>query len=213
MSFDGGSRILLASVAAPAPAIDPNQVYWWNSATGYVNVATFDGGYPPVQPVASGFNSPSVTTGITIDTNNVYFTVGGTADGGFANGEVIQVPRVGGTPYTLASGLTSPGAIALGGGSVFWSDSRGVLSVPVDGGNTVTVASDTSNATNVLVDGTNVYWSDNSSIRRAALDGGSPVTLVPSTFVFGVLDALAVDSTSIYWTGGGSGSVKKVTPK
>ena len=208
MSLDGGGRTVVAAVAAPAAAMDSTSVFWWNSVNGDVQFAPIGGG--TIQPLSLAQTSDTATTGIAVDTSNVYFALGGTAANGFTDGVVIAQPKVGGTSATLASGRSGLRGVTVAGGTVYWADGAGVMSAPLDGGTIATVAADTQNVLNVVVDGTEIYWSNSSSILKASLDGGAPVTVTANANVYG-LNGLAVDSTSVYWTG--AGAIDKITPK
>jgi hypothetical protein len=126
----------------------------------------------------------------------------------------------GGTAVTtLASGLPSPGAIAVNGSQVLWIDDYQVISVPVTGGSTSTLFNNTDVASAVLANVrlpivNSVFYStsDNGQTIRAyplgAADGGIGI----STTVFtrsgeGLTYAVDSDGSSLFFlNASGNGS-------
>jgi hypothetical protein len=117
------------------------------------------------------------------------------------------------TPEVLASGLYYPTGIAIDSVSVYWIEDGGrtVKKTGLNGGPTTTLSSTTAGANhgfNIVVDPLSVYWTSMSTIEKVGINGGSATILAS---VGGLPNAIAVDSTSVYWAEGwyGSGAVKK----
>lgn len=109
-------------------------------------------------------------------------------------------------PATLASSLSQPWGIAVGGGNVYWTNSGDgtVMTAPVVGGVTpTTLATGQSTPMSLALDGTYVYWVDSAggTVMQCALGGcgGSPLALASGQ---GTPWGVAVDATSAYWTAG-----------
>jgi hypothetical protein len=201
-------------------ALDAANVYWVNSGNygasdGSVVEMPLSGGVPVT--LASGRNAPGAL--ILAASRLVWTEAGG----------LWTVGLSGGTPTSIAS--PSPGGfgmLAFDGTDVYWTNADGtggtIQKVPLSGGAQVTLAptGSVSWPTGIAVDSTAVYWAtlytggtENSwgTIVRAALDGSAPCTIYSGAQPGGTAHpmAIAVDSTSIYWTG--QGGVMKATPK
>jgi hypothetical protein len=214
MPLDGGvSTTLAIGTLAPVVVVDGANVYWWDSSTSSVQKVSLGGG--SVVTLATGLRSDTLRGGIALDANNVYLVLGGTLAGNYADGTLVSVPIQGGTPNTLVSGRSSPAAVAVVSGSVYWGESTGaVMTVPAGGGSVSTLATGGAGGgvESVVADTNSLYWTTSYSILKAPLDGGSVVTLVPQTST-GPLGGLALDSNSVYWANQNTGAVMKVTPK
>jgi hypothetical protein len=91
-------------------ALDESAVYWIDF-TGIMR-AGLDG-----SGVSQVFNLAA--SSLAVDAHAVYFT---TNDSGLTTEAVLKVPKGQGTPQTVASGLKTPGTVALHGGNVYWVD-------------------------------------------------------------------------------------------
>jgi hypothetical protein len=153
-------------------AVDASHLYWGDTigaGTSDVYQANKDGSN--VILLASGLAGS--VNGLTIDANNVYFTVAPGPNG------VYQVPIGGGTLTTLASAESSPIPVVTDGTNVFWMNSGGVVRrTPVGGGPLTTlsrcadigsVASCSGQYVSMAIDSTYVYWTDESPV----LPGGN----------------------------------------
>jgi hypothetical protein len=160
--------------------------------------------------LASGLNAPWA---IVVDSTAVYWT--DTRDVGSVN----KVPTAGGTPTVIASAQSSPSAIAVNATGVYWTNAPSpdsdagieggvVMTAPLDGGPATILASTQFEFINplleyllgpgqVAVDATNAYWIGAGTVMKAPLSGGTPTTLA-SGQDFPL--AIAVDSTSVYWS-------------
>jgi hypothetical protein len=109
-------------------------------------------------------------------------------------------------PVALASNLSSPWGIAVGGGSVYWTNSGDgtVMTLPATGGGTPTaLATAQSTPRSIALDAANAYWVDSGAgtvmqCARAGC-GGAPLALASGQ---GAPWGVAVDATSAYWTAG-----------
>jgi hypothetical protein len=109
-------------------------------------------------------------------------------------------------PVTLATEQGYPWTIVVDptGTSVYWTNDvsgsqagsvAGVMKVPVTGGS-VTIVSNGGASFGLAVTPANVYWTHNQVFYET---GGES-----DTFASGPASLLAADTTSLYWTGGGS---------
>jgi hypothetical protein len=123
---DGG--VLLAA-GATAFAVDGDTLYWTaagsppNCTDGTVQAVSLSGGAPRV--LASGQHQPWA---IALDGQHIYWLnegAGGCLIGVVptpGDGALQSVPRDGGPTVSLASGLTWPGALAVAGSTVYWTE-------------------------------------------------------------------------------------------
>jgi hypothetical protein len=223
--LDGGGVTTLTSGAGVSGiAVDASNVYWvGGDETGnWVVKMALTGGGTPVTLASAQLGGPSF---IAVDTENVYWTGGGNGGGEPVSGSVAKVAIGGGTPTTLALDQDAPQNIVLDSTYVYWTNFVGgaVMRVAKTGGTPTTLASGQSLALGLAVDGTSVYWTSTAAggdpgptgdagpssgrVMKAALSGGTPVTLASCQ---GSPMNVAVDSTSIYWTNSGSGTLMKL---
>jgi hypothetical protein len=183
-------------------AVDAANVYWVASTPGTVMQVPSAGGTPIT--LASGQTSASF---IAIDATNVYFT-------NTSAGTVVKVPIGGGTVTTLASGQSSPTNVAVGAGGVYWlSGGNTVNNVATTGGTPTQFMSGGVQYQGLAVDSQYAYFSE--------FSGGSyPYAFVELYGLFqesfpwesmGTGDAVAVDSTYVYFTAESTQSVIRGT--
>lgn len=197
----GGPTRLLDGECRGAMAVDATSVYCTSGACCPATVIEVPlGGGTPVTLSSSMQGSPQ---GIVVHGPSVYWNAGGLL-------ETLPVSGSGGTPSTLASGLTGSD-IAANGSAVYWTTSTGIGGLPFSGGSPMTVAIPMNAVQHIAVDDASIYWTDgyDGTVMKAPLAGGTPTTLhqgdVPS--------AIAVDSTSVYWTSRSGGTVMRLSPK
>jgi hypothetical protein len=112
--------LLLGLVQPPDTLTGDDSRLYWSDGAG-VHSATYQGTDQKIL-----FSNP--VTSVAVDAHAVYFT---TVDDNPNNpihslGSVLKLPKTGGGPSTIASGLDSPGKIALHGGNVYWVDGTSV---------------------------------------------------------------------------------------
>jgi hypothetical protein len=198
--LDGGSAVQLADAgyAAYGLAVDGTNAYWSNYY-GHVGVAMvpLDGG-PPTQLAAYSSGSMACA-GVAVAGSEVYF-----ATNVLTTGDVRRVPIDGGSPTLLTP--EEPYAygeiFAMGPDGIYWQSNHTLLRVSLDGGAPTTLATGVT-PHGLAVDPASAYLTEQAgglagnSVMRIPLDGAAPVTLqsnLPSP------QAIAVDSTGIYWT-------------
>ncbi len=173
-----------------AIALDTTNVYWtsgYSGVTGYVYTVAKEGGVA-VQLYSSQYG----TSGIADDATTVFTT---------SNGEIMAIPKGGGSANQLAVGGTWGGAIATDGTSVYWGDSSGAgINKIVLATNMLTKLAAAPEPQFLTLDATNGYWTDDmtGSVMKVPLTGGVAVTLATSPSPSGI----AVDATTArpgYW--------------
>jgi hypothetical protein len=189
----GGSPVRLAA-GQDQPigiAVDDVNVYWTNEGgSGSVMKVPVGGGTPTT--LASG---QGAAFGIAVDATSVYWT---TITGNHA---VMKVAIAGGAPTVLAP-ATSPWAIVVRDGGVYFTDGDDVMMVPAAGGDAVTMAVAQEFPSSLAVDATNLYWANSrgaGTIVKLPLAGGTPTTLASSTGSA----SIAVDAANVYFTSQG----------
>jgi hypothetical protein len=123
---------------------------------------------------------------------------------------------------TLASGQSSPMAIAVDLTDVYWANSGtpgtggfsngtgSIVKIPTGGGDPVTLATGQDGPNAIAVDGESVYWTNYGSgsagsVVSVPLAGGAAVTLASGQ---AGPQSIAIDGTSAYWTNGNGGVMK-----
>lgn len=146
-AIDGGSpQVVVADAGAGSIAADTAAVYWGalKADGGALFSAPLDGGTS--RELASLPWSP-VT--IVVDGDTIFWTV--------FNGYVMRMPRGGGTPTTIASGLNAAYGLAVDSAFAYWTTQDAVMKAPKGGGVATTIAA--SPATVLLaVNDAGVYW-------------------------------------------------------
>jgi hypothetical protein len=144
------------------------------------------------------FSNLVTPTHIAVDAANVYWT-------DIGDDTVNAGPVAGGTRTILAS--TSPGAMAIDDGSVFWVDeaSGDAMSIPKTGTGSVSDLGSVGGASQIPVDTTSLYWlggSQNLTVYKMAKTGGaataSLVMTPPGALSSDVGVGLAVYAGNVY---------------
>ena len=197
-------------------AVHKGVVYWTSYAAGSTVMSEPVAG-GPITTIATNQDYPYA---IAVDDNNVYWTnyddqyaPGG---GSGTSGTVMKMPLTGGgTPVTLANGLSGPTAIALDATNVYFANSVGgtVKSVAIasTGPGTATTLATAQTPYAIAVSNGVVYWTNyggttgangNSyaSIMSVPSAGGTaPTVLTQATNAEGAY-GIAVSATTIYFT-------------
>jgi hypothetical protein len=149
------------------------------------------------------------------DATTIYF-VGG-------DGALRSVPKAGGTTTTIATGLSTPVALAVDATSAYVAaqNAHAIVKVALAGGAQTTLASGQTMPQSVAVDASYVYWTTygsgagNGTLMKCAVGGcnNAPTILVGNMQIaqaaqsgFGPSTWLAIDPTAIFFTtfqGGG----------
>lgn len=150
---------------------------------------------------------------LTIDSGNIYWA---TAN---ANpGAVYSLPKAGGTPKQIVSGLQSPRGIAVDATNVYFTTLGGgqIVKCPLSGCTTPlpTLATGQTQPYALAIDATNVYWvnrmpAGNGTVMKCAIAGcgGNPTQLASGQST--PFD-IAVDANFVYWSNFGDGTIRKV---
>lgn len=204
VSLSGGTPTpVVGSLNSPSSiASDAADVFFSDENDGTITRA-------PSTVVASSQSRP---VSVALDATHVYWSNFGPAgDAGVGAGAILRVPRSGGTPETLAGGLTKPSSVFVAGGRVFWvtAEAAGTVQSAAVGGGALTVhATAQAKPTSVAADATHVYWVNQTggSVMRVSLVGGTPETVIPGQ---SQPISIAVDDTSVYWTNYVGGTVMR----
>jgi hypothetical protein len=215
---DGGPPTTLApdqnALYASEVAVDGSNVYWVNNGTTLEACAIAGCGGTPT-PLNATFNDP---LGLGVASGNVFLA---------NQNDVLECATSGcAAPTPFYSDSSSTVGIGADASNVYWTNSSGaVMSRAVVSGTLATLASSTPGDTgavvgtpfDIAVDDANVYWftpspdanGTNESILKVSKNGGTAVPLLANQ---SLLQGIAVDATSVYWTTG-NGTVMKLTPK
>jgi hypothetical protein len=150
-------------------AVDSTSLYWTEFGNP-VNIlkVSLAGGTPTI--LATG----QVPEGLAVDATSVYWVDAG----GQGPGSLMKVPRNGGAPQTLATGLDDPTGLAIDADNAyvttgFSSTTPGaIVKVPLGGGSVIVLASGLNEPSGIAVDASSVYWTNLGG-------GGSIMKLTP----------------------------------
>jgi hypothetical protein len=161
-----------------------------------------------VTTLASGLSS---AMGIAVDASNVYWTDA-------VKGQVNTVAISGGTVTTLTTGGGEPWAVAVDSSSLYWTDaSAGQINKIGKTGGAVTPLATGVNPYGIVVDSSNVYWIEGTAtagsghVKKVSINGGTVTTLASGmSSQYSSVQAIAIDSSSVYWVDQQGGTVNKV---
>jgi hypothetical protein len=144
---------------------------------------------------------------LAVNDSTVYWTTG------FPDADIEKVPASGGTPFGIASGQYGPRGIAANGANAYWTTFTGsIMTVPIDGGVPV-VAAQGNAPIAIALTATTMYWTDSVPQGVVSAPLGS-TSASQSQLPFDVdvqPQSVAVDSTGVYWTMYGVGTVMKAS--
>jgi hypothetical protein len=225
MPLAGGAVTILATGQETPThlAINATDLYWGNISSGTLVKAPLAGGSPTVLHDFGGPSQP--IRGLVLDASNAYVTLAGGAP---TEGSLVKVPLDGSPPVVLASGLTSPHAVAVDAGTVYWTSvytfdammntlPGGVLSVASAGSGSPATVFPQITPHNLARDAKYLYSSggeldpqmvnlaDASDVIRYPLAGGPPTTIASGVFV----DGLVACPGGVCWTDALHGAVMR----
>ncbi len=127
--------------------------------------------------------------GLALDTTDVYV-----AD--MFAGTVARLPKTGGAPRVLVSGLDAPSSVFVDAKNVYFTTASAVRRVPKGGGAITTIATRQDSPGDVVADGKYVFWSTYTSVVRAPLAGGPSVVIARAS---GAVPGIAIDTSTVYF--------------
>jgi uncharacterized repeat protein (TIGR03803 family) len=142
---------------------------------------------------------------LAVDAVNVYWGTTGCGPGGY--GQIQSVPIGGGTPKTLAQGLSIPTGLAVDATRVYFTDTQELVvgSVPLGGASTWTALAVTMGDTpgELALGQGALYWlnwgwklPNDASIVSVAVGGGTPKAVIaPGSWLGGPI----ATTTTLYW--------------
>ncbi|MBI5476358.1 MAG: T9SS type A sorting domain-containing protein [Ignavibacteriales bacterium] len=159
-------------------ALDTVEIFWSepnsDASTHDLKKMSLNGG--EVTVLATQLSSAGAN--IVLDSANVYWSDQAVPPYGYpvtGDGEVKKVPRNGGVPTPLATGLNAPSGIILDSfnGYLYWTDggtwtsgvydtnSGSLKKISIDGGITTTITTGLNGPGNLQLDENNIYWPEN----------------------------------------------------
>jgi hypothetical protein len=221
----GASEIVAEGQSSPTDiALGADAVFWGNAGDGTISRAPLAGGAPEV--IASGQGQPwslAVTASTLVwsdlETGEVRsipttggpvhllastpgtWSVAADAENAFwirlGYSDAWRAPLLGADPpLMVASGVTSPGELALSDDSIFIASIGGLMLVPKTGGEPKPLTTD--GAYGLAVDGVHAYFGVyDGRLLRVPLAGGPVQVLAKSP---SMPTDIAINSTSVFWT-------------
>ena len=195
ISTAGGAVKSLATCSASAQSLaaDAANVFWTTYYTYDVAEAPMAGG----PAVTLGTTRPALAV-MAVDATNLYW---------IESGNIVFVPKLGGSPSPLVSGMNVETMILYGGYLYFgaWKGyndaATGLYRVPVAGGAPTAIATGLFNVTTLVTDGTTVYFADGlndfSILRRAPAAGGGKFVSLSGYLPTPLWSA--IDGSWVYW--------------
>jgi hypothetical protein len=218
----GAGRCQYGTVVEDAYAslieIDGPYVYWLDDLGGALLRAPIATGKLEVL----GFFFDGFPLSMTIDDTHVYIGLLplDAFEGGTNPGTIVRVPKTGGVPETIVSGVNTPWDLEADGTHIYWA-STGTLDFVEEeilpdgkieratktGGSRQTLAENLSAPLDLAIDANNVYYNETGlaqgdttiGVYRVAKTGGAVATLTDSALAIG-LDV--ANDVVVFWGGG-----------
>jgi sugar lactone lactonase YvrE len=184
-------------------ALDDTNLYAAGESGKIVSVAKGDSNAAPAVLV-----NDEEATGLAVDATYVYWSR-------LTSGEIVRMPKTGGTPEVIASGQVRPWAVAVDDDRVYWAAEGNavagvdtptggqVASIAKSGGAITVLAPNEQRPTTLAIDGDTIYFGDgpwgddNGAIKRVPKAGGTVQTLASG---LDILWTLAVANGYVGWT-------------
>jgi hypothetical protein len=190
-----------SSVTAYDMVVSGSNLYWVDQSTT-VWTCTIAGSACNARIFASAQNTPERITLGGAGNGTVFWSNFGS--GSAANGSIVSLPLLGGTPSTIASGQWTPQGIAADDTYVFWADTATsqLVRSTLSGSSSTTLSTGANTLpTPVAVGGGKVYWGDDVASGMGAIDSSpeSSLTIDPVQSGQATPWAFARDATYLYW--------------
>jgi hypothetical protein len=199
-------KVLASGQTPHAIATDGHDVYWVNADSVVGSVASVPVGGGEVRLIATNLSTADADQ-IALDADSIYFPVDGYVLHAPTN---APSPIVGFSPqYALAPAQTN--AVAVDGTSVYWAEAGAqgiaIRSAPRAGGAATTLGSASAGQwRNALaVDDARVYVTPGAALIAEVAKSGGPTTSLAVR-----AESLAIDSSYVYFTNAGAGTVSKM---
>jgi hypothetical protein len=225
--LEGGTLRMLASVATPSYyasralqglTVAGSNVYFVDNFNHALSTVPLAGG--AVTALASGLGSLSMTNSsvMAVSAGNAYWSELGTVSGcciAGATGAIRRVALTGGAVSTIVGGADLPGSVTLDGTNLVWTEAWRVGKATSTGANPTTLASGiAANMARIAADATSIYVLDGSFIKKIPLGGGQAEKLANTSPLLDdlslVVQDIATDGSSVYWTTAGGPSAPAV---
>jgi hypothetical protein len=194
LDFPGG--VATAKFQYGGFATNGPKLYWWASATQIdwctISTCSTQTSMPTTYTSAANNTAPAAGTMAANATTLFWLdtTVGGVVSCQTNINSCVS-------PFTVASGRSGLGVLAVDSSNVYWSDSAGVLECPVLGCGGAPTLLGAGPANSIVTDGTFVYWNTGSSVMRATIgqmNSGKPIAQGQTGAVY-----LGVGPIAVYW--------------
>ncbi len=184
-------------------AADEGFVYW--GSIGEIKRAPVGGGMPQTLAAAAG-QTNVVFGNLVLDGETLYWTDGGTFTTFYEDGQILAMPKAGGTPREVARNQWSPSVIAVDANFVYWTAlgtieenyrDGGVYKKAKSGGQTIPIATRQFEPRAMIVDDRWIYWATaDGYLRRVPVAGGPDEVLfkAPTRIL-----SITQDSTHVYF--------------
>jgi hypothetical protein len=188
LSKMGGAPVTLASGLNKPHGLAIGGGYVYFTVGGDVDRVAIGGGPLTVMAQNQGFVTP---LRLAIDADNLYWP-------DFDAKKAMKLPLAGGAPTAVVTAAEKLSAIAISGGTLFFTTSQQIGSAPIAGG-AITSLFDGLVLGNALAsDGLRLFIGQAGALQRMPVAGGAIQTLSS----YGVW-AMAIADTHLYWIGNG----------